>query len=199
MLCLFLLFASCWTNRFINHFQDTQIFHKVQPKRRKKRHSYHKGEALNLGYLVATGDLHCVSWCGKVPTEHWGTLHLSPPKHNPPTTTHRLGIIPCCSHPAFILIQWLSSALQKCTKRPSTSGILWAVFLFFPQFVMRLFVAKGVFEWDMAPEDSGEWKVWMQWFFPAIFQLRESCVECGRLQERGGSFLTFFLQHNNPY
>lgn len=45
-----------------------------------------------------------------------------------------------------------------------------------PQFVMSLFGAKLTFEWDMAPVDLGEWKVWMQRFFPAIFQLEESCV-----------------------
>lgn len=33
------------------------------------------------------------------------------------------------------------------------------VFIFFPQFVMGLFVAKRAFEWDMAPVDLGEWKV----------------------------------------
>lgn len=46
---------------------------------------------------------------------------------------------------------------------------------------MRLFVAKGTFKWDVASVDLGDWKVWMQRFFPAIFQLEESCVECGRL------------------
>lgn len=58
---------------------------------------------------------------------------------------------------------------------------------------MRLFGAKGAFEWDMAPVDLGEWKIWMQRFFPAIFQLEESCVECGRLQERGGGGLLNIL------
>lgn len=70
----------------------------------QKSSSYHKGEAVHLGYLVATGHLHRVSRWRKVPDKHGGTLDLSPPKHNPPKTTHRAGIIPR-SHPVFILIQ----------------------------------------------------------------------------------------------
>lgn len=49
--------------------------------------SYHKGEALHLGYLMARYDLHCVSWGGEVPTEHWGALHFSPPKQDTPPPT----------------------------------------------------------------------------------------------------------------
>lgn len=32
----------------------------------------------------------------------------------------------------------------------------------------------------------GEWKVWKQRFFPAIFQLEESCVECSGLRKGVG-------------
>lgn len=56
-----------------------KIIHRFQ-----KRSSYHKGEAVHLGYHVATGHLHRVSRWRKVPSRHGGTLDLSPPKHNPP-------------------------------------------------------------------------------------------------------------------
>lgn len=48
-----------------------------------KYNSYHKREARHLGYLVTAGDLHCVSWWGEVPSDHWVTLDLSPPKQKP--------------------------------------------------------------------------------------------------------------------
>lgn len=73
--------------------------------------SYHEGEALHRGYLVATGDLHGVIWRSEVPAEHRGTLDLSPPKHNPPQTYTQTRHY-TTSHPAFILIQWSSTALQ---------------------------------------------------------------------------------------
>lgn len=56
-----------------------------------------------------------------------------------------------------------------------------------------------------ASVDSEDWEVEMLRLFPAILQLEESCVECGRQTEGrggrggGGGFLTFFLQHNNLY
>lgn len=98
-------------------------------KTKVKCHSYHKSEALHLGYVVATGDLHCVSWWGEVPAEHWGTLDLSPSKH-PPPTTHRPRHY-SAGHPAFNLIQWWSTAMQWRTKRPSSSGFVCPVFIFF--------------------------------------------------------------------
>lgn len=64
---------------------------------------------------------------------------------------------------------------------------------------MMLFVKE-----KKASVDSEDWKVEMLRLFPAILQLEESCVECGRQTDRGaggrgGGSLTFFLQHNNLY
>lgn len=53
----------------------------------QKHSSYHKGEAIHLGYLVATDHLHRVSRWRKVPDKHGGTLDLSQPKHNPQNNT----------------------------------------------------------------------------------------------------------------
>lgn len=59
-----------------------------------------------------------------------------------------------------------------------------------------------LFKIKKASVDAEDWKVEMLRLFPAIFQLEESCVECGRQTGVGvgvGGFLTFFLQHNNLY
>lgn len=60
-----------------------------------------------------------------------------------------------------------------------------------PNVVMNLFVAGESSEWDVAPANLGEWKKsgCSDFFFlfpPAIFQLEESCVECGRPNGVGG-------------
>lgn len=75
-----------------------------------------------------------------------------------------------------------------------------AAFIFFPTIIYNDVVCN---EKKEKPLDSEDWKVEMLRLFSAIFQLAESCVECGRQTGGqgggGGGFLTFFLQHNNLY
>lgn len=126
--------------------------------------------------------------------EHFSSVHLNTTAPNNTQTRHYTLPQPPSINPNSMIIY--CSKTQRGHLHLALGG---RCFYLFPQFVMRLFVAKGTFEWDMAPVDLEERKVWMQRFFPAIFQLEESCVECSRQQERERGFLTFLLQHNNPY
>lgn len=113
------LFHVCFkTHTFLNQREET--------------HSYHKRETRHLGHLVTTGDLYSVSWWGEVPIKHRGTVHLSPPKPNPPKNNTQTRHYTLPSQPAFSLIQWSSSTLQECTKTQSTWDCVRSVFIFPP-------------------------------------------------------------------
>lgn len=145
MLCLF---------SFVYFTSDNQK--SAVENEQKRCRSYHKGEALHCGYLVATGDLHCVIWWGEVPAEHRGTLDLSPPKHNPPPNIHTYQAL--YHEPPSV---YLNSMIIYCPAVTHKEAIfIWelegSVFLvFFSQFVMMLFVARGSSEWDMVPSGFG--------------------------------------------
>lgn len=117
---MYTIFQICFCHKSLANYT-------IESKQRKC-YSYHKGEALHLGHLLATDDLHCMSWWGEVSIEYWGTVHLSPPKHAPPKQHTDKAL-----YPALILIQWWSTAPAVMHKG---SIFIWdrvgSVFIFFP-------------------------------------------------------------------
>lgn len=110
---------------------------------------------------------------------------------------------------AFILIQWLAVPCSNAQRRNIHQGLCRQCFLFpsLPPIHNEVVCSKKRLlngtcsQWIW---ESGEFGFSNFLFlFPAISQLRQSCVECGRLQKNWVwgvgvlRVLTFFLQHNN--
>ena len=164
------------------------IFHRVQPKRRKNPFLTTKVKPSILATLLPVLTFTVCPDRVKFPLNtgwHCISVHLNK-KHNPPIWHTNQALYP--EQPPSI---YTNSMIVHYPAGMHKEAIYLHVGLFFyffsPKFMTRLFVAKGPF-W-MGRGLGGFWengKSGCRDFFPAIFQLGESCVECGTMLEKWG-------------